>query len=166
MNIIFLDVDGVLNSRNKLMEVYKKTHKPHSGYSYPFDERCLENLKLLVQETNSKIVITSTWRKDEEGIRTLLKTLNEYELDKYVIGYTPILNTPREIEIKDYLYQYKEQPNFIILDDDSDFDALIPYLIKTNGQVGLTCENVKDGIKKLTKVVKKQKTGGIYDKNK
>lgn len=47
MNIIFLDVDGVLNSVNKLIETYKRTHKPHSGYSYPFDEVCLENLQLL-----------------------------------------------------------------------------------------------------------------------
>ena len=49
MNIIFLDVDEVLNSINNLIEVYNKTHKSHSAYSYPFDENCLENLKLLVQ---------------------------------------------------------------------------------------------------------------------
>ena len=45
MNIIFLDVDGVLNSRIKLIELYKKTGKPHSGTNFPFDETCLENLK-------------------------------------------------------------------------------------------------------------------------
>ena len=73
MNIIFLDVDGVLNSTNKLIEVYNKTLKSHSCYSYPFDENCLENLKLLVQKTNSKLVITSTWRKSKTGIETLLK---------------------------------------------------------------------------------------------
>lgn len=38
MNIIFLDIDGVLNSINKLVETYNRTHKPHSGYSYPFEE--------------------------------------------------------------------------------------------------------------------------------
>ena len=38
MNVIFLDVDGVLNSINKLIEIYNKTHKSHSGYIYPFDE--------------------------------------------------------------------------------------------------------------------------------
>ena len=72
MNLIFLDIDGVLNSINKLIEVYKETGKPHSGYAYPFDERCMENLQILVQETKSKLVITSTWRKDEEGRETLL----------------------------------------------------------------------------------------------
>lgn len=152
MNIIFLDVDGVLNSINKLIETYNKTHKPHSGYSYPFDEKCLENLKLLIQETNSKIVITSTWRKDEEGRRTLLKALSEYELDNKVIGYTPVLDETRGIEIKQFLISLKETPNFVILDDDSDMGELTPFLIKTNKQVGLTYENVKEAIIKLNKI--------------
>ena len=66
MNLIFLDVDGVINSIKHLIEVYNETHKPHSGYSYPFDPNCLENLKRLVSETNSSLVISSTWRHSEE----------------------------------------------------------------------------------------------------
>lgn len=151
MNIIFLDIDGVLNSRNKLIEVYNKTHKPHSGYSYPFDEICLENLKLLVQNTNSKIVITSTWRKYSVGIDTLLKKLKEYNLDTEVIGYTKVLNTTREEEIKEYLSTCQEISNFIILDDDKDFTELYPFLTKTNNQFGLTIQNVEDAITKLNK---------------
>ena len=157
MNIIFLDVDGVLNSRNKLIEIYNKTHKPHSGYSYPFDERCLENLKLLVQETNSKIVVSSTWRKDKEGRITLLKVLSEYELDNKIIGYTPVLDKERGIEIKQFLISLKETHNFVILDDDLDMGELNPFLIKTNGQVGLTYENVQEAIIKLNKTKMKEK---------
>ena len=151
MNLIFLDVDGVLNSSRKLREVWELTHKPHSGYSYPFDERCLENLRLLVRETNSKMVITSTWRKDEVGRSTLLKVLSEYELDNRVIGYTPVLDETRGIEIKQFLISLKETANFIILDDDSDMGELMPFFIKTNKQVGLTYENVQEAIIKLNK---------------
>lgn len=151
MNIIFLDVDGVLNSLNKLISVYNETHKPHSGFSYPFDENCLENLKLLVQATNSKIVITSTWRKSKEGINILLNNLKKYNLDTEVIGYTPNLSTSRELEIKQFLSLLNQQPNFIILDDDYDFKELIQYLIKTDIQIGLSKKNVEDGIKKLIK---------------
>ena len=150
MNIIFLDVDGVLNSINKLIEVYNKTNKPHSGYSYPFDEACLRNLQLLVRETNSKLVVTSTWRRDEQGRKTLLNALKDYELEKEVIGYTPIvLGEKRCMEIKKYLYSLKERPNFIILDDDKDMEELLPFLIKTNAQTGLTYENVQDAVKRL-----------------
>ena len=38
MNIIFLDVDGVLNSVNKLIETYNKTQRSHSVYSYSLDK--------------------------------------------------------------------------------------------------------------------------------
>lgn len=154
MNIIFLDVDGVLNSTNKLMEVYNATHRPHSGYSYPFDEKCLQNLKLLVQMTEAKLVITSTWRKNEEGINILLNELKKYDLEQAVLGTTPILNASREIEIKTFLSSNSLDYNFIILDDENDFDDLGLHLVKTNMQFGLTYLNVCDGVKKLTRLKK------------
>lgn len=149
MNIIFLDVDGVLNSKNKLISVYNKTKKPHSGYNYPFDEDCLENLRILVQLTNSKLVITSTWRMEDVGINSLLNILKIYNLDEEVIGYTPVLGTKRELEIKEFLASLDNEPNFIILDDDSDFNELLPYLIKTNIQTGLSRNDVESAVKKL-----------------
>lgn len=153
MNIIFLDIDGVLNSRRKLIEVYKKTHRPHSGFNYPFDEKCLINLQTLVKLTNSKIVITSTWRKEQEGRETLLKALKDYNIEQEVIGYTPVLNSTRGEEIKEYLKQFVEIPNFIIIDDDSDMEELIDRLVLTNGQVGLTQENIDKGISLLSKKI-------------
>ena len=150
MNIIFLDVDHVLNSTRKLIEVYKKTHKSHSGYSYPFDEICMENLRILVLNTNSRLVITSVWRKEQEGKTILLNELGKYDLDKYVIGYTPILNgKSRGEEIASFLSKLQCEANFVILDDDSDMGELLPFLIKTDGKVGLTYENVKEAIIKL-----------------
>ena len=86
MNIIFLDVDGVLNSMRKLIELYEQTGKPHSGNNFPFDEKCLENLKILVKETSSKIIVTSTWRKSKDDMKVLINKLKEYDLDKEVIG--------------------------------------------------------------------------------
>lgn len=155
INIIFLDVDGVLNSINNLIKVYEKTHRQHSGYNYPFDEECLNNLCFLVEETNSKIVITSTWRRHEKGIKVLLDKLEEYNLADKVIGYTPILNKTRGKEIKKFLSTLDYKPNFIIIDDDTDMDDLISYLINTNPYFGLTSENVDNGIKMLNKTLKK-----------
>ena len=155
MNLIFLDVDGVLNSINNLIKVYNETQKSHSGYSFPFDPNCLENLKELVTKTNSNLVISSTWRLTSEGRNTLLQELKKYDLDKLVIGYTPFLNSNRNEEIKEFLSNFEANinPNFIILDDDSDIDDLLPFLVKTDNQVGLTNENVQQAIKKLTKTI-------------
>lgn len=151
MNIIFLDVDGVLNSFNYFIEVYNKTHKPFLGQNAPFDPKCLENLKKLVEETNSSLVISSTWRI--VGMEKLLEKLREYNLDKLVIGSTPHLGKSRGIEIKEYLSKSKfnDIVNFVILDDDSDMEDLLPHLIQTDKQVGLTEENVQQAINKLTK---------------
>lgn len=155
MNIVFLDVDGVINSQRKLIEVYELTHKPHSGYNYPFDERCLENLKELIIETNSKIVITSTWRKDNEGKEILLSKLREYDLEKDVIGFVPILNTLRGIEIEEYIKSLSHPINFVILDDDSDMGELKDYLIKTNNKNGLTKKDTENAKILLLKQSKK-----------
>ena len=155
MNIIFLDVDGVLNSVNKLIEVYNKTHKPHSLYNYPFDERCLINLQLLVKKTNSKLVIISSWKKSLEGRCRLMEVLGKYDLDEEVIGFTSNLNTKVE-EIKEYLSKLNYSVNFIILDDKNDMEELFPYLVNTNPQVGLTEENVEETILKLNDQSKKK----------
>lgn len=149
MNIIFLDVDGVLNSVGNLISTYNETHKPYSGHDYPFDVKCLTNLQKLVLLTKSKIVITSSWRKDGEGRKKLLNILREYNLDKEVIGYTPVLKSSRGLEIKSYLESLDMQPNFVIIDDDSDVDELIGFLIQTNIQTGLTEQNVLEAIDKL-----------------
>lgn len=152
MNIIFLDVDGVLNSVSNLIKVYNETHKPHSGYSYPFDPKCLENLKELVLATQSSLVISSTWRHSQKGMKKLLEILDEYGLGELVIGCTPSLGFSRGAEIKKYLSDFKsnDSVSFVILDDDQDMDDLSQYLIHTDRQVGLTKENVKQAIKKLT----------------
>lgn len=153
MNVIFLDVDGVLNSINELMRIYEKTHKSYSGFDFPFDENCLKNLKYLVENTNSKIVISSTWRKSKNGIKILLEKLKEYDLDKEVIGYTPVLNNNREKEIKEFILRFNQDINFIILDDISNLGDLNNYLITINSQCGLTQENVEEGMKKLKRLL-------------
>ena len=151
MDIVFLDVDGVLNSQNKLIELYNKTGKPHSGSNFPFDEKCLENLKILVKETDAKIVITSTLRKYERNMKVFLNKLKEYDLEKDVIGYTPILNRKREEEIIEYLNKLDIKVNFIIIDDIRDMESLNDRLVVTSPKTGFTEENMKNAIKILKK---------------
>lgn len=151
MNIIFLDVDGVLNSLRYAKELYYKNKRPYSGYDFPFDPRCLNNLKHLVEKTDSYLVITSSWRVHEKGREILLAEFKKYGLDTRVIGYTDVLHTERGKEVLAYLDRLKEDVNYIILDDDSDFEGLEEYLIKTSFQNGLTEKETILGIKKLTK---------------
>lgn len=128
-------------------------------YSYPFDPNSLANLTTLVEKTQASLVISSDWRKDKEGIETLLKELKKYDLDKRVIGCTPILNGNRREEIKQFLrnFKYDNTVNFVILDDDTKYMGdLLPYLVNTDNQVGLTKENVEQAIHRLTRSRKKE----------
>lgn len=154
MNIIFLDVDGVLNSIDHAKKVYEETLRAHSGYEYPFDPECLERLQKLVEKTDARIVITSTWRKTEEGKRVLQNILEQYDLANRVIGYTPILNKKRGEEIKSFLETLNVEASYIILDDDDDMEELTPYLILTSMKTGLTEEKMMEGMQKLKKFSK------------
>lgn len=53
MKIIFLDIDGVL----ALM------HQEHDEYGSLFHQQFVDNLKFIIDETQAKIVISSSWRK-------------------------------------------------------------------------------------------------------
>lgn len=148
-----MDVDGVINSINNLIKVATETNRSYSGYSYPFDPDCLRNLKELVLATNSSLVISSSWRKDKEGMEKLLEALKKYGLDELVVGCTPDLGLSRGAEIKKYLEDAKFTDNsrFVILDDDRDMEDLQEHLICTDIHFGLTKEDVQKAIGKLSK---------------
>jgi len=137
MKIIFLDIEGVLNSKSYL----------NTSYLIPFDPKCLENLQKLVKETNAKIVVSSTWRKSETGRKQLLAILKEYDLANVVVGCTPILDT-REKEIDAYLQLTEQLDAFVILDD-MKIDNYLPYQVQTDRITGLTEEDVIKAIKIL-----------------
>ena len=57
MKIVFLDIDGVLNSLN---------YRRRMGMQYfsdMIDRRKMPLLKKIVEATNAKIVLSTTWRK-------------------------------------------------------------------------------------------------------
>lgn len=142
MKVIFLDVDGVLNSEKDLLEA--------KGKSELFD-RPLILLKELVESTKAKIVVSSTWRigcsksgrnswYGEEIFKTLTDRLAEYQMEVYDI--TPVINKPgvqRGDEIRAWLENAKEEIDaFVILDDDADMCEFTgTNLVQTSMKTGL-----------------------------
>lgn len=148
MKLVFLDIDYVLSSYRKAKEVYMITGKRHSGKDFPFDEKCMENLKYLINKTGAYIVITSSWRKYEDHMIALKEKLIEYDLLDRVIGKTNVLGN-REEEINEFLNNIKDKISFIILDDNNQIGELTKYLVKTNPYTGLTKQDTKNAILKL-----------------
>lgn len=147
MKIIFLDVDGVLNSEEDIL----KAGIGKGLYDEISDDK-LKRLKKLVGSTNAKIVVSSTWRigcarsgdksfYGEKLFKSLEDKLASVGLE--ILDITPVINKPmikRGDEIRQWLQTTKyDIESFVILDDDSDMCEFTgTNLVKTSNKVGLT----------------------------
>lgn len=154
---IFLDVDGVLNGN-------------HSILKYELFPNYLNNLKILVDETKAKIVLSSSWKnffyKENDKLVAnipnkrgdlLLEELSKLNLkifDTTKIGYS---TSTRGEEIQEWLDNYSsENYKYIILDDDNDMlDEQLNNFIQTKfdgssiNDEGLNDKILKKSIEKL-----------------
>ena len=151
MNIIFLDVDGVLNSIEYLTEKYNSL-KRILKQEEMLDTACIKNLKEIVDKTNSKIVITSSWKICDLDI--LNKVFSKYDLKIY--GITKNYGDKRGKEIREWLSINKDVCNYIIIDDDmfEDYVGLENNIIRTSmySGRGLNSIHVKEAISKLKRL--------------
>jgi len=164
MKVIFLDVDGVLNSEKSLMT------------DDSLEEELLLNLKDLVQRTGAKIILSSAWRFLFRPLRKLMERLDKVGLyisgmtqngvpldwlkergftptNKYLDSYDDIdgneidVTTDRGAEIMKWLADNPVE-SFVILDDEA-FDIQRYYpdnFIKTNFNIGLIKADVNRAI--------------------
>ena len=135
MKVIFLDFDGVINDWYTFNSV---------------NEKCLDILKLIVEETSSKIVITSSnkysfQRRNNNLHDTLcyklyIKSLINHGLQIY--DFTPCILENRELEIMEYLKLHPEIKEFLILDDDYIFKELLNHEVFIDLYKGLDEEHI------------------------
>lgn len=139
MKVIFLDVDGVLNSNRTL----------YCDDSIELD--LVENLATIVRATDARIVLTSTWRLVPEALRVLMDTFMKFNLA--ISSYTSELcNRTEEILCWLKTHQDFQVNKFVILDDeDKDIKNWFPdELVKTDFMKGLTKEDAAKAIKLLS----------------
>ena len=127
MKVLFLDVDGVLNTYG-------------SGGLYTLTRSKLRRLQTVVESTGCDIVLSSTWRKDWVALRKLKRKLH-YRGIKILDSTTKSYFKERQVrgdEIQLWLDNHTVE-RYAIVDDDSDMlDSQKPYFVQTNGEVGLT----------------------------
>ena len=122
MKVIFLDVDGVLNSD----EYFEKTKGLNLQEIYQdIDVEKIKLLKKAVDETGAKVVLTSSWRYTKNAIK-LKELLKEYEI---FVDTTPFIENKRGLEIKKWLLDNQNVDDFVILDDEI-FDSLDEDLLE------------------------------------
>lgn len=133
MKVIFLDIDGVLNTANYTLI----NEKSPSNYVFGgFDPACVNRLNQITKATEAKLVLSSSWRKLFE-IETIRKLFSYQGIEAELIDYT-ISNSRRTrgFEIESWLNENNVE-SFVILDDDSDMENLMPYLVQTSYLNGL-----------------------------
>lgn len=145
--IIFLDVDGVLNT-------YDRNDPNYGGLSAEH----LLRLQRIVLATGAKIVVSSTWRKSPEALARLHGVLNDYGLA--TAGETPVLNDvfgvelPRDWEVIAFLSIAVPPVRFVILDDESfTHKALVEWAVKVNPMKGLADDDATTAIRLLNLAV-------------
>lgn len=151
--VIFLDIDGVLNDDSTPARTKK-------GYVF-VDKSKILLLKQIVDATQAKLVLSSTWRYDRDDPRwngdflELQEAIRAADMDFY--SYTPVdaIGIRRGMEIKAWLGVHTEVKRFIILDDElHDFEErkLLDHLVKTDfGGGGLQVDHVKEAIDMLNR---------------
>lgn len=162
MNIIFLDIDGVLNAED---DFGPGNNNPHIGHNRGISTSKVKLLKEIVDASNASIVLVSSWKKryikylnnkeDEVG-EYLFNKLNEVGLSIYdtTSRYDYDDGKSRGVEIALWLIDYKnEVDKYIVLDDDERIDYekynVLPRLVKTSPLTGLTKDIVEECIEKL-----------------
>lgn len=116
MKLIFLDIDGVLNCRHT---------KERKNGIIDIDPFFVDVLNWVLDETDARIVLSSTWRFDENWH----ETMKNAGIKDVFIGRTGRSSKDfRGDDIQDYLDEHhKEIDTYIIIDDDSDFYPWQPH---------------------------------------
>lgn len=128
MKVLFLDIDGVLNTSNTYKEI-RNEWQITGKRRIDIDEFRLEHLKRIVDETGAKIVLSSTWRtffcRENEQLKTNFDKGYELEnmFEKHglkIYDITPYdANRYRENEIRKWLEEHPLVTDFVIIDNES-----------------------------------------------
>lgn len=151
MNYIFLDIDGVLNNKRH----YKKQHQKYGGRfcceNMPFNPRNILNLRKIIDKTNAKIVLSSSWRRTKNGMIVLEARLIEYGIKIHSI--TPFENGCRGKEIREWCKENTKKGDKILIIDDEMYDIKEYFdskeIVKVNYNNGLDTIKRIEAIKKL-----------------
>lgn len=156
MKIIFLDIDGVLNSDSILSEYIPEI----DGEYYPYQPHLVDNLNMILKRTDAKIVVSSTWRLGE-SVERLQYLLTHMGVKGEVIGKTDSYNDKFVVRGNEILKWIQDNQNllgchhydfydYVILDDDSDMlYGQRNNFVHIQGEEGLTKEYAEQAIEIL-----------------
>lgn len=153
MRVIFLDIDGVLNSSSWAMFNNRSLGRPDRAWD--LDPRCVFLLRTLVESTDAYIVMSSTWRRPAEHMQHWFAYYTWY--DAPIVGHTPYFvepdaqRTPRGDLIRYWLgHTAFDVERYVVLDDNSDAMTGMPLVQTDFDKAGLTWAHISEAYRLLT----------------
>lgn len=130
MKVIFLDIDGVLNT-SETFKRRRKEYEKTKRWNIEIDLKRVARLKYIINMTGAKIVLSSSWRlfgefkngeyiSKSKQLNELLNLFNSFGIKIYDI--TPHLDygSKRDKEIMKWL-KGKDIETFVVIDDETSF---------------------------------------------
>lgn len=165
MKVLFLDIDGCLNS-TRWFDQYtsKRALRLHritrTGIAdYKLDPVAIGRVNRVTRETGAVICVSSNWRLGNEKAWAETCWMLKYRgLEAEIIGRTPeivpksgiiIGKVDRGLEIQAWLDKHPEVKAFAIIDDFDDMAHLKHRLVQTKMATGLLDEHAEQLIKLL-----------------
>jgi 16S rRNA C1402 (ribose-2'-O) methylase RsmI len=157
--IIFLDIDGVLNTIEHLKRQKIKTGEATNKF---WDPTACKHITLLCEYYHAKIVVTSSWRHEYT-----LKQLQEFFAsnnipDKFIIDVTTSIapqqdesNYCRGHEIQDWLQNnLNKTTSYIIIDDEAQFlETQQDHVVRVDKHNGFS---TKKAVTKASNILEKK----------
>lgn len=160
MKVLFLDCDGVVNHWAWWAERAMRepgARQRHRGLLArrisDCDPAAVARLNRIVERTGCVVVLSSSWRHDEDGRRVAEIALQTRGATFPLLDATPdcaratagglFIGAERGAEIQEWLNAHPAVTRFAIVDDDSDMGPLLPRLVRTSMERGLQDEHVE-----------------------
>ena len=140
MRYILLDFDGVLTSKTYSWQCYTN-HCRKNIYDLDwFDPACVDALRMIVERTGAKIVVSSSWRALQ--MELLQKIWAFIPMPGELAGTTPIWILTKKEAIEHWIKQHPDDC-YVILDD---ADLGLDNQIRTNPDTGLVQKDAEKAI--------------------
>ncbi len=161
--VLFLDIDGVLNSQKSRAEDVPRERVPNHPFvptQAQLDPQAIVHLNRIVQATDCAVVLSSVWRGKPRVLKVIEWFLQVRGFEGRLWSQTPnskaktgeSLGLPyghRGAEIAHFLKQrdVRHGPwNLVILDDKEDCAPFNDRMVRVNSQVGLTAADASAAI--------------------
>lgn len=139
MNVLFLDIDGVLNGYRSLIGLGAYPHAVKEDQRERFDWVAIGMIRRVCEECEVSIVLSSSWRIGMDNTHEIANFL-----DLPIIDKTPYHNdrsSCRGNEISDWLMCNMHE-RYAIIDDDSDMlPHQKPFFVQTEHKNGMQIEH-------------------------